>query len=284
VSNSIFQALSKQKIDVFRSAYATLSRELFYDNEAHRLRHSAEFGAHRERLCADFLRLYLPTYLNVGSGFLINKDDGVSTQCDLVIFDPQYTPLVEDAERRRFFPVETVAGIGEVKSTLSKQDLLAALIKLAATKRLRDVQSKSPVRRASNLFFEEDGHHFDQLVSFLICEKLSFKFDDLTADISKHYDKEEVPALYRHNLVLSIEDGILCYKNHLLERNIAWMYPWTRNELMKNRLVFPGTSGRNHFGLFTAYMFLMCVNATIYLPELRDYDTPPSMGIYQDEK
>lgn len=282
--NSIFQALSKQKVDVFRSTFATLSRELFYNHEARRLRHSAEFGAYRERLCADFLKLYLPTYLSVGSGFLINKDDRVSTQCDLVVFDPQYTPLVEDAERRRFFPVETVAAIGEVKSTLSKQDLLAALVKLADAKRLRSVEHKTPVRRAGILSFEEVGHHYDHMVSFLICKQLSFKLDDLTAAVSKHYDAEKVPLQYRHNLVLSIEDGVLCYKNHLLSRNVAWMYPWTRNERMKNRLVFPGHSGRNHFGLFTAYLFMMCANATIYLPELRDYDVPPSIGIYQDEK
>jgi len=104
--SSIFQALSTQKVDAFRATFATLSRELFYGKDEERLRHSAEFGAFRERLCADFLKLFLPTYLSIGSGFLINRDDKVSTQCDLVIFDPQYTPLVEDAERRRFFPLK----------------------------------------------------------------------------------------------------------------------------------------------------------------------------------
>lgn len=282
--SSIFQALSRQKVDAFRATFATLSRELFYDNDEGRLRHSAEFGAFRERLCADFLKLFLPTYLSIGSGFLINRDDKVSTQCDLVIFDPQYTPLVEDAERRRFFPVETVAAIGEVKSTLSKQDFLSALVKLSSGKQLRNVEGKSPVRRTARIAPEEVGHHFDHLVSFLICEKLAFKLDDLTADVSQHYAAQGISPEHRHNLVLSIEDGILCYKNHLLSRNVAWMYPWTRNEPMKGRLVFPGDSGRNHFGLFTAYLFMLCANATIYLPALGDYDVPPSMGMYQDEK
>lgn len=284
MTNSVFQALSKQKVDVFRSTYTALSREIFYDDEAHRLRHSAEFGAYRERLCADFLKLYLPTNLSVGSGFLINKNDEVSTQCDLVIFDLQYTPLVEDAEHRRFFPVETVVAVGEVKSTLSKHELLTALIKLAGVKRLRDIENKSPVRRDESLLLEEVGHHFDDVVSFLICEKLSFELEDLTATVSSHYDAEDVSSRDRHNLVLSIEDGILCYKNHLLNRNVNWMYPCARNERMKNRFVFPGDSGRNHFGVFTTYLFAMCAHATVYLPELRDYDVPPSIGVYQDEK
>jgi hypothetical protein len=192
-----------------------LSRELF------------EFGAYRERLCAGFLRSYLPTNLRIGSGFLINKNDEVSTQCDLVVYDPKYTPLVEDAEHRRFFPVESVVAIGEVKSTLSKKEFLTALVKLSRVKRLRDVEDKSPVRRVDSLLLEEVGHHFDDVVSFLICEKLSFELNDLTAIVSNHYDMENVSIRDRHNLVLSIEDGILCYKNHLLNRNIAWMYPWT---------------------------------------------------------
>ena len=123
------------------------------------------------------------------------------------------------------------------------------------------------------------------MISFLICEKLSFKLDNLTADVSMFYDAANIPVWARHNLVLSLEDGILCYKNHLLERDVSipWMYPWVLNERMKNRFLFPGESGRNHLGVFTAYLFLLCANATIYLPHLADYDIPQSMGKYQDE-
>lgn len=282
--SAIFQALSKQKVDTFRTTFATLAKEVFYDADAQRLMHSAEFGTYRERLCADFLKLYLPTYLSIGSGFLINRENEVSTQCDLVIFDPQYTPLVEDAHSRRFFPAETVAAIGEVKSTLSKQGLLDALVKLATAKRVRKVEGKSPVRRSPGIVHEDLGHHYDEVVSFLICEKLSFKIDHITAEVSKHYDKHGIDPKHRHNLVLSLEDGIFCYKNHLLRRNVAWMWPWTRGERMKNRFVMPGENGHNHFGIFTSSLFTLCTNATIYLPELGDYDVAPALGEYQDER
>ena len=286
--SAVFQALSKQKVDSFCSSFKTIAKELFQDDSSHTLRHPAEFGAYRERACADFLRLFLPTYLSIGSGFLINKNDQISTQCDLVIYDPQYTPLVEDAEKRRFFPVETVAAIGEVKSSLSKQDLLNALVKLAIAKQLRIIDgSACPVRRASGLIFGDIGHHFDQMISFLICEKLSFNLDNLTADLTSCYDAANIPVWARHNLVLSLQDGILCYKNHLLEKEggttVLWMYPWVLNERMKNRFLFPGDSGRNHLAVFTAYLFLLCSHATIYLPHIADYDTPQSMGRYQDE-
>lgn len=192
---------------------------------------------------------------------------------------------MEDAEKRRFFPVETVAAIGEVKSVLSKRELLDALVKLARAKQLRIVDEyMTPVRRFPNLIHEELGHHFDYMVSFLICSKFSFKVDDITVDVSKFYDSANVPARFRHNLVLSIEDGILCYRNHLLQRNIGWMYPETCGERMKNRFIFPGQNGRNHFGFFTAELFRLCAGSTIYLPQIGDYDIPQSMGRCQDEK
>lgn len=282
--NFIFQALSKQKVDTFCSTFNSLSRELFYDCESHALRHSAEFGAYRERACADFLKLFLPTYLSVGTGFLINTKDEVSTQCDLIIFDPQYTPLVEDAERRRFFPVETVAAIGEVKSTLAKQELLDALIKLGRAKQLRIIGNDvTPVRRAPGLTYEPLGHHFDNMVSFLICAKLSCKLDGITAEISKAYELANIPIRFRHNLVLSLEDGVFCYKNHLLARDAGWMYPEVLKQQMKNRLIFPGENGRNHLGIFTAELFRLCASATIYLPQIWHYDVPQSMGRWQDE-
>jgi hypothetical protein len=182
--------------------------------------------------------------------------------------------------------VETVAAIGEVKSILSKSDFLESLVKLSIAKQLRNVEGKSVVRRATGILGSEVGqHHFDHLVSFIICEKLSFKLDNITAEVSKHYEESGILPQHRHNLILSLEDGILCYKNHLLERkNVAWMYPTVWSEAMKSRFIFPGNNGRNHFGFFTAYLFLLCANATIYLPHLSDYDTPPSEGIYQDEK
>jgi hypothetical protein len=278
--SSIFESIAKQKVDIFRAAFAA-SREQFYSEDVGRLRHTSEFGAARERICSDFLRMFLPTYLDIGSGFLITSDDQVSSQCDLVIFDPQYTPLVEDANRRRFFPIETVVAIGEVKSVLSKQGLFDSLEKLAANKKIRQIDDLSPARRSERLLLEEKGHHYDQMISFLICEKLDFNLVDITAHVSRHYDKVGVAREHRHNLVLSIEDGLLCYKNHKL-RDVAWMLPVTRGVPMKNRFMHPGDSGRNHFGIFTAYLFMMCANATVFMPEIGKYERQ-TWGQYQDE-
>jgi len=282
MTSSIFAALATQKIEAFCASFAG-SRELFYDNEEKRLRHSAEFGNLREDICADFLKLFLPAYLNIGSGFLINSFDQVSTQCDLVVFDYSNTPLIEDSKNRRFYPSETVAAIGEVKSVLQKQGFLSALVKLSKAKQIRRFQDTHHVRRNANTEPGSYTHHFDGMASFLICEKLDFNLTDITADIAKHYDANDIELAHRHNLVLSIEDGIFCYKNHLLTRNVAWMYPVTHREKMHNLFVAPGEGGLNHFNIFTSYIFSLCSNATIFLPDISQYNGPSTVGHYQSE-
>lgn len=282
MANAIFESLSKQRVDEFRAAFAA-SRELFYDEDARRLRHSGEFGAYREKVCADFLRLFLPSYLDIGTGFLINNSEGISTQCDLVIFDPQYTPYVEDAKNRRFFPVETVVAIAEIKSALGKQELLDALIKLARIKQLRHIEGLSPVRRSSKIP-DDQVHHYDFMASFLICERFTFDLKDITADLTKWYNSQDVQPEYRHNLVLSINDGVFCYKNSEFKRGpLAWPSPIALDKPMKNRFVFPGENSRNHFGVFTAYLFSLCAHTTVYMPEIGKYDAQV-LGTWQDEK
>ena len=283
MTNQIFAALENQAIDSFVAEFTAVSREIFFDETARQLRHPGEFGAFRERLCARFLSLFIPSYLGVGSGFLIDSNDQVSSQSDLVVYDSQYTPMMTDSQNFRFFPIETVVCIGEVKSTLEKKEFFDALTKLARNKELCNVSGKSIARRSAGIDAEDIGHHFDTAASFLICERLRFSVKDLTAQITAHYERENVPVEFRHNLVLSIDDGILCYSNHLVQRNIAWMYPVSNDERMKNRLVTPGHNGRNHFRIFTAYMFMICANTTVYLPNIGDYGTAPSIGDYQDE-
>jgi hypothetical protein len=167
---------------------------------------------------------------------------------------------------------------------MSRAELFDALVKLATAKRLRTIDDSSAVRRAPGIAGQQLGHHFDWMASFLICERLSFDLENITSQISANYSSNGIEPRHRHNLLLSLENGVLCYKNDQLTRNVAWMYPFAVNQQMKNRLVTPGENGRNHLGIFTAYLFSICANATIYLPQIKDYDYPPTMGTYQDER
>ncbi|WP_429066348.1 DUF6602 domain-containing protein [Aeromonas bestiarum] len=275
----IFDSLFEEKITGFVSAYRATARHVFYDDIKKELRHTGEFGAYREILVREFLGFFTPSRLNIHNGFLITSLDSISTQIDAVIFDAKSTPLIENGEKQRFFPVETVCAIGEVKSTLTKQQLKEALNKLARNKALREqIQSPVIIRRDRDGDFDPANYAYDQLPSFLICESFNFKFNELHKEVNALYDSD-IEARHKHNLILSLKDGLLAYFD---SNNKTMMFPeisgrilpqgdLTPKELLKNRFIMPEDDNFSHIKLFCSYMFLLSSSTTILHPEVTDY-------------
>lgn len=121
------------------------SEELYKFEES--LYHPAEYGRYREEAAREFIQFTLPGRLSTGEGFIISSKDEskVSTQCDIVVYD-QSAPLFKDSHIR-FFPIESVVAIGEVKSNLTtKEQVTDALIKLAKNKAMRkNIDSNSAI-------------------------------------------------------------------------------------------------------------------------------------------
>ena len=67
---------------------------------------------------------------------------------------------------------------------------------------------------------------FDNLFSVLICNKLNFNFDVSQID----YGITE--TRYKHNLILSLNDGIINYKTLKGTDNLS--FPFTGNEILEN--------------------------------------------------
>ncbi|HKP95408.1 MAG TPA: DUF6602 domain-containing protein, partial [Fibrobacteria bacterium] len=138
MGNRVFDALLVEQFEIFKQAFVSSSRQIFFDESTQRLIHPGEFGTFRETICKDFLRHFVPRRLGFGTGFLINTFDEISTQCDIVVYDSNVTPLIQSEEKQRFFPVESVCGVGEIKSVLNKTSLKSALNKLAEVKRISE--------------------------------------------------------------------------------------------------------------------------------------------------
>src|SRR5690606_33809183 len=137
------------------ASYSGTSKELFYDTENKKLTHSLEFGLYRESICKDFLKFIIPSRLEIDDGFLLStKNNNISTQCDIVIYDPTHTPLYETEKKQRFFLIETVVSIGEVKSKLTKDSLKKTINKLARIKSIRrDNDTPSIIKRHTSETF-----------------------------------------------------------------------------------------------------------------------------------
>ena len=280
MSNEIFDSLFRERADVFRSAFSAVSTEVFYDPEKKRLRHTGEFGMYRESIVREFLQFIVPRGLDISTGFLISTMNDVSTQCDIVIFDSRMTPLYQEGDRQRFYPVESVFCIGEVKSTLSKQELADALNKLAAVKALgeRIVHPAIPGRN-QNAPFDPVNHPYDLFPSILICQKLDFALANIENEIDGLYDSS-IQHRHKHNMILSIEDGLLSYFD-MTDTNLP--YSRLRGVDLKHRFTYPDTNKYVHMKLFGSYMFMLTANKTLLYPEFSDYIGNIDGGFKRDQ-
>ena len=266
MSINVFEKLLIEKIDNFKLAFSSTAEGVFFDDTG-KLIHPGEFGRYRENICKDFLRLIIPSCLEIGEGFIINTYNNISHQCDIVIYDSKNTPLLQSSKRQFFYPIETVAAIGEIKSVLTKADFKEAINKLSRVKKLREqIKHPSIIKKKINDTFDPKRDPYDQIFTFIICKKLNFDISNLTIEINQMYEPN-VEYRHRHNLILSIEDGLLAYFDN---NNKTMMYPQIVNNL-KNRFTYPTENPYVHFKVFASYLFMGTSNSTILYPEITNY-------------
>lgn len=226
MGSDIFKTILYRKIDNFVNQFVQDSNTIFKINNS--LIHPLEYGIYKEQAFKEILKLTLPKNLSLSDGFIITSKNRVSTQCDIIIHDSEI-PLIEDSIAK-FFPIELVLGIIEIKSNLSKKAFILALRKMAENKKLMSDKKCYTLEKSQN-------YH---IFSVLICNK--FDFDYRSLNFNKIY--EGIEREYWHNTILSINDGIVTYKlyindlkyipsewKHNLNLNKAteWEYPIAKN-------------------------------------------------------
>jgi hypothetical protein len=121
--DTIFAMAAKQLREDFQAAAVVPHRGLRGDEVA--------------RLVRQFLNDRLPKRFTAGSGFVIDREDAVSKQTDVVIYDALNCPVYRASEEAAIIPNENVAAVVEVKSMLDKEKLFEAAENIEAAKRLR---------------------------------------------------------------------------------------------------------------------------------------------------
>lgn len=267
MASEVFNALLKERIDAFKSAFSSVSTEVFYDQVTNRLRHTGEYGTFREAIVRDFLKFVVSRSLDLSTGFVITGMNDVSTQCDIVIFDSSMTPLYVEGDRQRFFPIETIFCIGEVKSTLGKSQFAGALNKLAKIKMLSErISNPTIIRKGTPGPFDPLNNPNDLVPSILICQKLDFDISNLEAEVDGMYDSS-IAHRHKHNLILSIEDGVLAYAS----AGGFLPYPRLAGLNMKHQFFRPDEGGVCHMRAFAMGVFMITANKTLFYPEISDY-------------
>lgn len=265
MGSSIYKEIISSKFDVFYRRFCDDAEQLFWDSKQGKMIHNGEYGRYREDLCSIFLRQFTPQYLDSTTGFIVSSKDNHSTQCDLILYDKEYTPSITDSELNYFFPVECVHAVGEVKSTIRCQsDLSEILVKLSKVKKMSlDISDEvAPITGGYNLH-----HPNNDIFTFLICKKLDFNLDKIEPNISNGYDKADVEHRFRHNLIVSLDDGLFLYFDN--EDGLAAAPVWHDKEL-ESRFLRKGLEDIKQ-GLpsvmFThlAFKTRLCIDLSAYL-------------------
>lgn len=204
MANKIFETIFDRKIKNFASIFIDDSSSIFFDEE-NKLIHPGEYGKYRENALKDLLRHI--TKHKVSDGFVITPEN-VSSQVDVVVYKNDETPILEK-NYIDFFSIESVIAIGEVKSTLNKSDFTVALQKLARNKQLNEEKKGKCIKK------EYKGSEHDELISFLVCKTTSF--DISTFNFDEIY--EGIENKYRHNFILDLEKGLICYQFNFTNLN-----------------------------------------------------------------
>ena len=232
MASRIFMQIFDRQIAQFVGLFSEDSSAIFKD-EKEKLIHPGEYGKYREESCKSLLRTVLDRSVNISDGFVITSDDRITTQCDIIVYNANVSPLIADGIAR-MFPAEEVRMIGEVKSSLDRQGFINALRKMAENKRIILEGRCGLVSKPEG----RTGETFNTIISFLVCNKLSFDYDKLTnEEIYEGIDRK-----YWHNAILSVEDVAMNYvfeytnysqaiKEELAKDNFnmdyvaAWGYP-----------------------------------------------------------
>lgn len=99
--------------------------------------HQPSKGDFREAIFKQFLRQRVPLRFGIGDGQVVGPNSPDSRQSDVILYDTNIcAPLVAGKDRPQIYPAEGVSGIIEIKSQLTKAELLDGLGKISDFKSL----------------------------------------------------------------------------------------------------------------------------------------------------
>jgi hypothetical protein len=267
--SNIFDTLLTEKVETYKYLFSDISEELFFDEKGSAI-NNPEYGKYRETICKDFIRFFIPRRLEIDQGFVIDSNNDVSHQCDIIIYDSRYTPLIESGERQRFFPVESVVAVGEVKSTVSGDGLKTALRRLSKIKLMREkVSDPHVVRQMAEMPFNPKNNYLHQIFTFLISKRI----DQSLANPATIFDTiygNDIEYRHRHNLILSIDNGLFVYHD---SKKMDLLYPYHNDTNNKNRIYPKNEDSLSHIKTFLYYLYLFTKNASLFSPDMLKYMT-----------
>lgn len=190
---------------------STLTRNAIFEQASKKLRadfeelslipHRGAKGKEAEDLMKAFLNNHLPKRFNVGSGFIIDRQDNVSKQTDVVIYDAFNCPIYRASEDAAIFPSDNVAAVVEVKSRLDKEQLILACKNIQATKRL----AKTPVSAGLPFIVQT------QTIGCLFAYDSAISLNTITEHYHEYLNVEGFSTTDHIDIITVLDQGIVTF-------------------------------------------------------------------------
>ncbi|MFH1121457.1 MAG: DUF6602 domain-containing protein [Bacteroidota bacterium] len=166
--------------------------------------HNFELGVPLENALKNWFVPYFPKRYAFGSGYMVDKNEKQSNQCDWIIFDPiHFNPLIHKAaltDNVEYYPFDSVYGCVEIKRTLSIKTLVKVINQL---KEIRSLERENANLGYINPLLDYSGMSKLPLKD-IITNRLITAIYAYTID--KHFPSDYVKFLEYINQNYAIDD------------------------------------------------------------------------------
>ena len=220
------------------------------------IRHSAEKGSLIENTIRTELEKILPYKVGVGDGFVVDSDGQTSRQMDIILYDKLNTPRIFASPGLQVFPVESTYACGEIKTSLTKDELKNTFDKCESYKSLeRKAYIKNEKGAVANVAFGEGCDHWESVFFCIAVDGVSLeKLDEMYEEIIK---KRSLENKYKKRVdCICILDGkLLAYstikalsESGIPEEGSVYLTPRSKDSV---HCVFPARES------WSAFVFLL---------------------------
>lgn len=252
--SNIFKCISKKmKIDF----------ELSAEYEHHGVR-----GDYREDRLKEFLtKGKLPEVFGISSGEIISQYSQVSKQMDAIIYDKSKSIIFQASESTKIFPIESVLGIIEVKSQLSKTKLIEGLENI---KSLKTLHAPQLIEKKYGDFMRM-GYYNNPPFGVIFAYSLSGNSLESLENNLKDWCDSNPPEVWP-NFICILDEGTINFRNGLKDVLIS-------SDIKANSAISAIQHRENSLFKFTSALLTLCANREIDIFDIQLYN---NIGIIVD--
>lgn len=248
-----------------QKVFQSISRKMMIDFELSAdMEHHGNRGNYREDTLAKFLMEgKIPKQYNIGSGEIISRYSESSKQIDLIIYDSLKSIQFVSSESIQIYPIESIYGVIEVKSKLSKTKLLESL------ENIKSIKSMSGHTQINKKMGQTKIHyHTNPPFGMIFAYGLSGNSLDSLRNNLSEWMKKNPPKVWP-NMICVLNEGIikfgdsqnftreLLYSSEINESAYISSIPYKENSLFE----------------FTTRLINLCQSREIEVFDINAYKT-----------